>query len=314
MSIALEETHSVETSSAAQHLKAVTTAVRVAISWFGISKSLSPQQKSQAADAFGAEGEFLSAGKKLIDVRHPAYKAVTSVRGRIIAFWKGLTLPYPEPGIRLIRQDDVQVFQVQMVTLRAELAEAVENLQQHYAELKRAAQRRLGSLYNPADYPDTLTDLFDVTWEYPSVEPPQYLQRLHPELYRQESERIASRFNEAVKLAEEAFVAELAKLVSHLTERLSGAEDGRAKVFRDSAIENLSEFFQKFRHLNIGSSDQLDQLVDQVQSIVRGVQPQELRDKDSLRQYIATELSAVQATLDGLLVDRPRRNILRRPR
>lgn len=314
MSSVLEDPAAASETTSAARLKAITTAIRVAISWFGVSKSLTPQQKSQAADAFGAEGEFLSAGKKLIDVRHPAYKAVTNVRGRIIALWKGLTLPFPQPGVRLIRQDDVQIFQVQMVTLKAELAEAVENLQQHYTELKRAAQRRLGSLYNVADYPDTLTDLFDVTWEYPSVEPPAYLQQLHPELYRQESERIAARFNEAVKLAEEAFVTELAKLVSHLTERLSGTEDGKPKVFRDTAVENLSDFFQRFRHLSIGSSDQLDQLVDQVQSIVRGVKPEELRDKDSLRQYVATELSAVQATLDGLLVDRPRRNILRRPK
>ena len=108
------------------------------------------------------------------------------------------------------------------------------------------------------------------------------------------------------------FVSELARLVSHLTERLNGTEDGKPKVFRDSAVENLAEFFNRFRHLSIGGSDQLDELVDQVQSIVRGVKPQELRDKDTLRQYVATELSSVQATLDGLLVDRPRRNILRR--
>jgi len=310
----LEEPAAGTETSAAERLRALTTAVRVAISWFGVSKSLTPQQKSQAADTFGAESQFLSATKKLIDVKHPAYRAVTNVRGRIVAFWKGLTLPYPEPGVRLIRQDDVQAFHVQMTTLKAELAEAVENLQQHYAELKRAARQRLGSLYNGADYPDTLGDLFDVVWDFPSVEPPAYFQQLHPDLYRQECERVAARFNEAVKLTEEAFVSELAKLVSHLTERLSGTEDNKRKVFRDSAVENLSEFFDRFRHLNIRSSDQLDQLVSQVQSIVRGIKPQDLRDQSSLRQHVATELSAVQATLDGLLVDRPRRNILRRPK
>ncbi len=68
-------------------------------------KTLTPEQKSQAADTFGAEGEFLSAGKKLLDTRHPAFKAVTAVRGRMLSFWKGITLPYPEPGIRLIRQE-----------------------------------------------------------------------------------------------------------------------------------------------------------------------------------------------------------------
>jgi hypothetical protein len=115
-------------------------------------------------------------------------------------------------------------------------------------------------------------------------------------------------------LAEEAFTSELAKIVSHLTERLSGQADGKPKVFRDSAVNNLVEFFERFRELNIGSSDQLDGLVTDCQRIVRGVGPQDLRDNQQLRQHVATELSQVQSVLDGLLVDRPRRNILRRPK
>ena len=115
-------------------------------------------------------------------------------------------------------------------------------------------------------------------------------------------------------MAEEAFVAELAKLVSHLTERLSGQDDGRAKIFRDSAIDNLTDFFGRFRALNIGSNEQLDDLVADAQRIIRGVEPQKLRDNAGLRQHVATEMSRVQSVLDGLLLDRPRRNILRRPK
>jgi hypothetical protein len=37
-----------------------------------------------------------------------------------------------------------------------------------------------------------------------------------------------------------------------------------------------------------------------------------LRENANLRQQVATQLSGVQSVLDGLLVDRPRRNILRR--
>ena len=118
-----------------------------------------------------------------------------------------------------------------------------------------------------------------------------------------------SRFDEAVRLAEEAFTAELAKLISHLTERLSGTDNGKPKTFRDSAVENLTEFFQRFRELNVRSSEQLDQLVGQAQRVIRGVQPQDLRDNAGLRQHVATEMSRVQSVLDGLLVDKPRRNI-----
>ena len=122
------------------------------------------------------------------------------------------------------------------------------------------------------------------------------------------------RVGEAVRLAEEAFTSELARLVSHLTERLAGTEDGKPKIFRDSVVTNLTEFFERFRQLNVGSSDQLDRLVADARRVVRGVGAQELRDSSSLRQHVATEMSRVQSVLDGLLVDRPRRNILRRPR
>jgi len=289
-------------------------AVRVSLSWLGIRKSLTSDQKTQAADTFGAEGAFLSAGKKLLDNRHPAFKAVTAVRNRIVSLWKAMSLPYPEPGIRLIRQDQIETFNVQMVQLREELETAVEKLDDRYGELRSAARDRLGTLFNEHDYPGSLCTAFGVQWDFPSVEPPDYLRQLNPDLYEQECQRIQDRFSEAVRLAEETFTAELAKLVSHLTERLSGQEDGRAKIFRDSSVENLTEFFQRFGELNVRSNEQLDNLVADAQRIVQGVEPQLLRDNRGLRQHVATELSRVQSVLDGLLIDRPRRNILRRPK
>jgi hypothetical protein len=300
--------------AAAQRLRTTMAAVRLAFTWFGTRKTLTHEQTSEAADTFGAAEEFVSARKKLLDTSHPAFKAVTGVRSRTLNYWKGLTVPFPESGIRLIRQDDIQAFSAQLTTFQVELAEAVDQLSTHYQELKIAARQRLGRLFEAADYPSSLTGLFAVTYDFPSVEPPNYLRQLSPELYAQEAARVAARFDEAVQLAEAAFQDELAKLVSHLTERLSGAEDGKPKVFRDSAVDNLGEFFVRFRHLNVRSSQQLDDLVDQVQQITRGVKPEALRDDRSLRQTVATQLSAVQATLDGLMVDRPRRNILRRSR
>ena len=298
----------------AEQLRATMAALRVSFTWFGIRKTLTPEQRSQAAESFGAEGQFLSAGKKLLDSKHPAFRAVNAVKHEVVTYWRGVSLPFPEPGIRLIRQQDVSAVQVQLTTLKAELTEAVEQLEQQFEAMKDTARERLGSLFNATDYPDSLRSLFDVSWEFPNVEPPSYLQQLSPDLYRQESQRVSARFDEAVQLAEAAFIEEMSRLVSHLAERISGSEDGQPRVFRDTAVENIREFFQRFRELNVHSSEQLDQLVEQSQRILNGVEPQALRDTAQLRQRVAGELSAVQSVLDGLLVDRPRRNILRRPR
>ncbi|MDB4534159.1 hypothetical protein N9242_04735 [Vicingaceae bacterium] len=112
-------------------------------------------------------------------------------------------------------------------------------------------------------------------------------------------------------MAEQAFVEQLEHLVSHLAERLSGSDDGKPKVFRDSEVENLSEFFIRFQELNLSSNQQLDDLVDRCQQLVGGVEPQNLRDSDTLRRSFSNQLSSVQSTLVQMLVDRPRRNILR---
>ena len=172
----------------------------------------------------------------------------------------------------------------------------------------------MGRLFSASDYPSSLTGLFELNFDFPSVEPPEYLRQLSPGLYKQEAERVSARFQEAVGLAEQAFLDEFTKLVSHLSERLSGGDDGKPKIFRDSVVENLHEFFERFKHLNIRSNQQLEELVGQAQRITRGASPQSLRDNTALRQQVVTRLSGVQSVLDGLLVDRPRRNILRRAR
>jgi hypothetical protein len=232
----------------AQRLRSTMAAVRVSFTWFGVQKTLTREQKAQAAEAFDADGPFLSAGKKLIDTRHAAFRAVTAIRGQVDAAWKGQSLPYPEPGVRLIRHDSVEGFAAQMTDFRVELDDAVANLDRHYGELKQAARDRLGSLYNPADYPETLIGLFGMAWDFPNVEPPDYLVQLSPGLYEAERARVASRFEEAVQLAEQAFLDEFTKLVAHLSERISGlGDDGQPKVFRDSAMGNLVAFFDRFR-------------------------------------------------------------------
>lgn len=295
----------------AQHLRQIAAAVRVHFTWWGVHRTLTTQQKEEVGDACGADVRFLTAGKKIIDVRHEAFRRLTSTRHAIVRYWRGLSLPYVEPGVRLIRQSDVEGFVSKMKDFQGDLTFAERELNSVYDQVKADARRRLGKLFNAGDYPSEVRGLFNVEWDFPAVEPPAYLMRLNPELYQQEQDRVASRFEEAVQLAEQAFLTEFARLVSHLTERLSRGPEGERKVFRDSAMTNLSEFFDRFRSLSVRSSVQLDQLVDQAKELVQGIEPQELRESDTLRQQIATQLAGVQSVLDGMLVDRPRRSIVR---
>src|SRR3954463_3549982 len=123
---------SLQPDSPAQRLRRTAAAVRVHFTWWGVHKTLTAQQKEEVGLAYAADSRFLTAGKKILDVRHEAFRRLTSIRGRAVNYWRGLTLPYTEPGVRLIRQSDIEAFVHTMEGLRDELTEAEAELNRGY--------------------------------------------------------------------------------------------------------------------------------------------------------------------------------------
>jgi hypothetical protein len=240
-----------------------------------------------------------------------AFRRLTSIRTRICGYWHSVSLPYVEPGVRLIRQADIPAFAHTMEGFRDELHEAEEQLDEDYDEVKADASRRLGRLFDADGYPAEIRDLFLVEWDFPSVEPPSYLLQVAPELFEEERRRVMARFEEAVRLAEQAFATEFGRPLSHLASRLGNDESGERRVFRDSAVTNLTDFLSRFGQLNVRSNPDLDALVEEAQRLVRGVSPQQLRDNDSLRQHIAEEMTRVREQVEGLITVVPRRRLIR---
>ncbi len=294
----------------ADRLRQEAVGVRLERSQFGVTRKLSSEQRDQIAEMFSAESARLSAGKKLLNKRHEAYLRVTSLLNRAKELWTDTTLPYPDPGIRLIRRDRIEEFDARMRAIRNELREAAVALEQVYRdELIPDARRTLGAVFNPADYPVEIAGEFGIQVSYPNVEPGEYLREISPRLYEQEQERIRARFEEAIALAEQAFTDEFAKMVQHMAERLTPSPDGKAKVFKESTLEGLNSFFTRFRDLNVGSNAALDELVGQAQRAVQGIDIKALRNDTVARDSIRDAMSRLGQQLDGMMVDRPKRKI-----
>jgi hypothetical protein len=296
--------------AAAQELRSTMGAVRLAFTWMGTQRRLDANHARRAADTFQADESRVRASKILINTKHSAYRAATAIRAQAQAYLRGISLPYPQPSIRLIRRDDVETFESHMNSFRERLANAVANLRDHYEALKADARERLGELYNDNDYPATLDGVFSLTWEYPSVEPPRYLLRFNPELYAQEQARIQQRFEQAVVLAENAFAERLQELVSHLQERLNDSPDGQPKTFKATTIENFQTFYNEFKRLNVRGNTELDTLIQRANDLVSGVNVAELRGSARLRETLNTQMADVAQSLDRLMQNAPRRRVI----
>lgn len=295
-----------------KQLRSQTAAVRFRQDKFGVRRALSWSQQKAAADTFAADVSAIHATKQLLDTKAPEFRAVTKVISRARGYWMSLTVPYPEDGIRLIRRDRIDGhdgFNSTMEGFVVELDEAKKELHASYTRLRNESQKRLGELFDADDYPPTIDDEFAITWDFVSLSAPEFLKQLNPALYAAEQKKLAARFDEAIRMAEEAFTGELQTLVGHLVERLQPGEDGKPKVFRDAAVENLSDFFGRFKQMTSGSNQELDQLVEEAQKVVHGLSPADLRKDPTIRDRVSSSLSPILSVLDGLTVSKPKRRI-----
>jgi hypothetical protein len=241
----IEENTTVEQT--ASDLRQTMGAVKLSFSWLGTQRKLSDAQTKQAADTFHAATDLVTASKRLIDTKNTTYRVLTTLKSQAAAYWRAVTLPYPQDGVRLIKQADIGAFEDRMREYKEQLVAAAANLQLEYETLKTAAREKLGDLYNPADYPASLDGVFDLRWEYPPVEPPNYLMTFNPELYQQEQQRVQQRFETAVVMAENAFAEQLQDMISHLIERLTDEPDGTKRRSRFRLSRTSKSFTRIFR-------------------------------------------------------------------
>jgi hypothetical protein len=301
-----------ETQTPAECLQFQHAPVRIRFTWWGTTKALDADHKREIADDFDADLAVISASKKLINRKHPAYKALTAIKRSITAYWKAHTLPFTEKTIRLLRREKLDAFNAFMTQASADLREAADELQAVYAH-DPTLGANLGRLHDTRNYPDTVADLFSVSWDVVNVTPPEYLLELNPEFYRRECQRVQAQFTTAVEKAETEFVGQLTKLVDTLTDRLTDNEDGTPKVFKEGCVNNLREFIQRFRDLSIHSNDELDKLVTECDNLTRGVSAAQLRDLPDIRKHVAERLAQVKETMETDMTLAPRRRIKRRP-
>ena len=113
--------------STANELRQTTGAVKLSFSWLGTQRKLSDIQTKQAADTFHAATDLVTASKRLIDTKNATYRTLTALKSQASAYWRSMTLPYPQEGVRLIKQADVAAFENKMREFKEQLAAAAAN-------------------------------------------------------------------------------------------------------------------------------------------------------------------------------------------
>ena len=173
-----------DAESPAQRLRRTAAAVRVMLHWWGVHRALTPQQKEEIGSAASADARFLTAGKKLIDMRHEAFRQPDRA-SRPASATTGAASPCPtsSPACGSSASRTSSRSSTRWRASATNCARPRPTSTPSTTRSRPTPARRLGRLYNPADYPAGVRELFGVEWDFPSVEPPSYLMRVAPEVY-----------------------------------------------------------------------------------------------------------------------------------
>lgn len=298
----------------------------------------------EVAERLGMDSSELNATKRLFDIKHPKIKEVNAAIADMTNFFMSGTLPYViQRGVRLFKFRDPTEQEIracmalprekpmtedqarqslildQLVVFKQELSARIreaENAvtrfnQESFHEVLAERRARLGNEFDPEDYGVGIK-LYVVLREV-SIAPPSYMSATHPELRRQALNQMKKDYEDATHALIDATVTQFQTSLVKLHERLTGRdENGERKQFREGTVLVFQDAIKEF-HASIkaigATNPKLDECVQGMADMLKGVSPSSLRDNDSVRQKVSEQSKQIFEKLNDALVSRPPRRI-----
>ncbi len=293
-------TPEVETQGA--NLARETVCIAVSFGLLGNSRKV-----SNSAVEVDADKNLIKVSKTLLESKE--LDAIRKADGELRRYLYDMCLPF-DIGIYLLPVKLIPMVDSKLREYQGERETLVEAFLGAYSRLCGVAQENLRSLYNPRDYPteSVVRSKFSFQWRYISFGTPEALKAISEGMFEAEREKAAQRMEEASSEITAVMRSTLAELVSHLRDRLTPGADGKAKILRDTAVTNLTDFLKTFDLRNVTNDEALAKTVADCKRILADVPDVDvLRNVSSYRAKVQADMAAISAELDKLVAEKPSR-------
>jgi hypothetical protein len=259
----------------------------------------------------------VNANKKRIHVskdlfNSQALKKLFNFDAKIDEFLSRRCIPFPlKRAMYMLPIDLFNETENELTQHQAGRLPLIENCFNAYEHDLEEAKASLGDLFDPNDYltKEAYRASFYFSWQYVQFSVDAKLKEISAEVAAREADKMVQKWVEAGNVAEQVLYSGMNELVGHLVERLSPAEEGKKKVFRDSMLDNLTDFLKVLKVRNLTGNENLDKLADQAKALINDVTPDMLRTNESMRAGVQAGFEQIKAELDKALVDAPMRAV-----
>lgn len=206
------------------------------------------------------------------------------------------TLPWSNSGLRLIPTAKFFSFKQTLDKYKTEFETMVADFVAEYPNRIAAQAFKLGTMFDRSEYPDQdeITNKFKFGYCFsPVPEAGHFLVDLGEEMESELREEYAKAYEERVNVAMKDLWTRLKDSLDRIAERLTNTEDGKAKVFRDSLIDNVLDLCGMLRELNVTGDPNLEKARREVEMLLAGVAPDELRKNEEIRKDVRSEVKHI---------------------
>lgn len=226
--------------------------------------------------------------KRLIDKAHTA--TIETLAGQIRKYHYSRTLPWTDKGQRLLPSALFFEYRQDITSFKAQYLKARDEFLLLYPQLVTAARNRLGSMYDPQDYPsvDELRNQYNVELEImPVPTAADFRVAVDNEVRDEIREQITAAVQERQAAAVKDCYARMREVVGRIAEQCSKE---KGKIF-DSLMENTEDLVSVLSGLNITGDPTITQLEQDIRGLLTPVDT--IRTSPTARKRVADTASDI---------------------
>ena len=255
------------------------------------------QAKSTKTKAGNYHKNLLAGSEKLAEIG----KIASAVRN-----WHYTqTSPWSDAGSRLLPATLFMDYKLKLTEYEKMFTDAVDKFLAEYDQLVNQSAFTLGALFNRDDYPsvDNIRRKFAFTYTFsPVPESGDFRVDVGNQGMAELRTNFENAINTRVKGAIEDMRTQLIDQLSHMSEKLSDLDEPRTlkdgtlvttQIFRDSLVENAVELVKNLKHLNITQDPDVETMRAELESAIKNIDAQTLRDSDEARRKTKARVDAL---------------------
>ncbi len=256
--------------------------------------------KRVTREAIAAHGAADQAGRfnKVLLPMCDTLEDVHSAGREVRRFFYENTLDWGLEGTRLLPSANYLNFMSDLRKRKDDWTHLVRNFSRDYDSFVQEAKKSLGTMFDPADYPDpsAIKEKFSINVNIMPVPDTDFRVDLPDSEIEDMKRSVEARVVEAQELAMRDVWKRLHEVVQKAHEKLA---DPNA-IFRDSLIENVRELCAILPRLNVMDDPALEEARLAAIAAIGAYNPDTLRHDPRLRSSKATEAKAVLDKMAGL--------------